>query len=364
MGMISDYVRSGADNIAGAYKEGGVGKAFGTALRTMAGAVPAASAAYDEAKTSAVGAAQPIIAAAADPVFKFAEGLTGTSAGGLAPSPAPAPAPAPAGGPAPGGGLPGAGIISGSSTAGPVGASPAGPQTNLAPRNVPLITAAQAADVERRAYAPTVYAGAQPQAAPDPNAAIIASLNDGTWSGMINARTMAKRTDADRAAAVAATGAQSGVLNAASGRISALANAANAQTNAMKEQAQAGLIGEQVKSSQAEQSRRADADKLAKEMADPKTTPERRKEIERILVAVHGRNPTQPQVHASPVFDAMGQKVGENMYERQPDGSWKNVTPKPSINEDPRAQAIKAEFASGRIKDSEARQRLQAIGYQ
>jgi hypothetical protein len=103
-----------------------------------------------------------------------------------------------------------------------------------------LITAAQAADVQRRAYAPTPYAPT-PSLEPiaqDPNAAILAQLNNGTWSGMMNARTMAKRLDADRAAAVAAQGAETNRLgtlaSAEIGRTNAAVNARNADTSAFR----------------------------------------------------------------------------------------------------------------------------------
>ncbi len=95
-------------------------------------------------------------------------------------------------------------------------------------------------------------------------------------------------------------------------------------------------------------------------MTDPKTTPERRKQIEQILVAQHGKNVAQPQIHASPVFDSTGAKVGENIYERQADGVWKNVTPKPSITEDPRAAAIRDDPKMSR---EEKAKQLKTMGY-
>lgn len=121
------------------------------------------------------------------------------------------------------------GVIGGSSTTAPA-ASPA-----------PMLASAPAAQVRAAvnpaAYAPTQYSptpSLQPIPEEDPNAAIMKALNSGTWSGMMNARTLARRRDQDRAAAVQATQAETGRIGAESSRLGAMASVANASTSAAR----------------------------------------------------------------------------------------------------------------------------------
>jgi hypothetical protein len=351
MGVISDYVKQAKDEIAASYQQGGVPRAAGTALRKTAGAIiPAAQVAYDQVRTGA--------ADALSPIFNLAEGAAGVQPGGLAPSSSPVQPPsnatlrgtsgAPAGAPVPAPTVFQGGKASAEPSQGNV-TTPA-VQTNLPARRVSISVAP---DEE----VPSL----QPIAPPSATDTILGMLNDGTWSGMINARALAKRTDADRAASVAQQGADNSTANAVSGRIAANANAANAVTNAGKEQAQVGLITEQAKAAQAEAVKRQQVDALTREMVDPSTKPERRKEIERLLVAVHGKNPTAPTMHASPIFDALGQKVGERLYERQADGGWKDVTPKVALKDNAQAMAV---VHDDKMSETEKRAKLQAMGYQ
>jgi hypothetical protein len=73
-----------------------------------------------------------------------------------------------------------------------------------------------------------------PIPAADPTQAILAAQNDGTWSGMQNAHTMARRLDANRANAVAQSHALASMAQAQSSRIGADAQAQNATTAAVK----------------------------------------------------------------------------------------------------------------------------------
>ena len=168
----------------------------------------------------------------------------------------------------------------------------------------------------------------------DPNASILASLNDGTWSGMLAARTMAKRLDADRTAAVAAQNAATARFGAETGRMGTISEAAarslNARSGAARDAAQIALVNEQVKAQQVEIRKREQLETLNKELNDPNTTGERRKQIERELVILHGRQPVEQksQVQTVSVYDPVtGQKTGEKVVERGQDGTWRDVTP-------------------------------------
>jgi hypothetical protein len=365
--IIAGAIDAGSNiraDVAGAYREG-------AATSVPAGVGMAAR----EAIVSPVSRAGGVIANMAGRAQQAAMGVIGpiVEAGRafITGSPAPAPA-APAATAAPQ-----TGVIRGSfgpapgafgparapgAAAAPAAAAPAVPgtpqgqtmtpaaQTNLAPRRVPLI----AAPMEGTA-APAV----------DPNVAVNARIselmNDGTWSGMFNAKALARRTDADRAAGVAAVNATSGRMSAESGRIGAIAQMANANTAALREEASAGLITEQTKAAKYETDRRAKVDTLTAEMVNPATKPDRRKEIERQLVAMGGKNPAEPKIHASPIYDALGQKTGEKILERQSDGSWKDVSPKTPLRENAQAMAV---VNDSKLSDEDKRTKLKSMGYQ
>lgn len=241
------------------------------------------------------------------------------------------------------------GIISGSM--GPV--SPVVPATAPVTPTAPGATLPVAPNGPQRRVTIN-YVGDQQPAAPDPTAQILALQNNGTWSGMLNAKTLAKRLDADRAAKVAAQ-------NADTLRMEANQRASSASATNAKTAAETGLIEQNAQAAQYTQQQKQQIDAMTREMADPATPPARRKLLEQQLVAIHGRNPTQPQVHATPIFDATGQKVGERLNERQADGSWKDVTPKVALKDNPQAMAV---VADQKLSDSDKRAKLQAMGYQ
>lgn len=237
----------------------------------------------------------------------------------------------------------------------------------------------------RAAYAPTVYAG-EPSSTPslqrdapgsggapagyaDTFAARALELaKDGTWSGAVYRKGLAT---AARAYADAAGG------DAA--RANANANQLDSTSRARSSSADTGLknaqkASEEIKALAEERSgKNKDAaarakllaqqrmEALLQEMMNPATTPERRKLIETSLVAAQGKNQQQPQVQATPVFNAAGMKVGERLNERQPDGTWKDVTPPPvPLKDNPRAMAIARDPDLG---DKEKRAQLRAMGY-
>lgn len=192
-----------------------------------------------------IGAIGDMVKAPAEAATDFARGLTGSP---TAPAPRPA-APAVA---TPATVAPLAGATA--SAAAPAPVQPAGGMQwstadngtrtltgdGPAPQMMAISTAARG-DQLRRAYAPTAD-GAPVAGAPavDPNSAILASMNDGTWSGMLNAKMMARRLDATRQNDVARTAAATGQYNAETGRLSAMSNVA-------KTGADIALTGEHLK---------------------------------------------------------------------------------------------------------------------
>lgn len=96
--------------------------------------------------------------------------------------------------------------------------------------------------------------------APDVNQQISDLYNNGTWSGMSNAKMLAKRVDADRANAVATSSADTARIGAQTGQLSAITNALRARTDASKSAMEEGLLGENIQS--AAQQRAAGAMKL------------------------------------------------------------------------------------------------------
>lgn len=345
--MATSYISDAGDQIKDAYNRGGLATAAGQTIRSGLGAVPAIiSGAADVGRMK--------LSNDLEPIFKAVEGIAGVEPGGLMSQP-PAAAPRvsrPAGMPA----RPPVPLVGPTAPATDVtttpGAQPAAGGVISAGAPRPNVTVRY---IENQ---PTVQ-GPTPV---DPTMTAMNQINDGSWSGMINGKQALKRIDADRAAQVASTQAATGVANAETARIGATAGMVNANANAAESAAKTSLTNEGVISARYAQEQKLQQQKLSAELLDPKTTPERRKQIEATLVALHGKNPTQPAVHASPIFDAMGQKTGEALYERQADGNWKNVTPnsRPAIDQNPQAAQIRDDPNMSR---EDKLKKLQALGY-
>jgi hypothetical protein len=215
-----------------------------------------------------------------------------------------------------------------------------------------LMKQAQQRDLRARAYAPTQYSQPAPPPPVDPIAVAKSMRGNHTLSGIINAGHYLRQYNADAANKVASENADTNRLNANTqdkiGTANAETSRFNANTNAFEATTRAGTAdvnnertrGDIEKGALDLQERKA-KQALNAELADPKTTALRRKQIEQILVAQHGKNPAVPQIHATPIFDENGQKVGENLYERQADGTWKDVMPQPQKSPYPEGTQLK-----------------------
>lgn len=311
---IGDYLQDAGSEIASSYRKRGPLVAAGTTMRAALGAVPAiGSAMYDEGRIQA--------ADALTPAFQIAEGATGVNPGGLLPSPR-------AAAPAPAQGAPAAPAAQ--DTGVDASVAPAGPQAAAAPAARPLQVSdaggirtitdnatpeeasqryadasqqfarqrfldakARAQDPRyQQANAPAIGAGV-----PDVNAQITALQNNGTLSGMINARTLARRTDADRANAVAVT-------NAAANTTSAGASATNAATTAAKAGPEIQHMSAVAQGVNFENQGKATVANLRARLAAA-TDPEERRRISDELLVNQGKDPKENAFKIAQYEDAI-----------------------------------------------------------
>lgn len=252
----------------------------------------------------------------------------------------------------------------------------------------PMISAAARNAQLQRAYAPTVYnaeasstPSLQPMPAADPNAAIMASANDGTWSGMINANKMAKRLDATRAAQVAQTQAATGQVNAVTGQQNADSARITALTGAQTGAAQAGLIGENIKAAMtAGESGKLDLASKQEETTLRKAAAAGDEKaiikLRNLMAARQGKAPEEAMNEK--LLETYIKSVGEfnkdpgnmgkpapsfqDFISALPPEMFPNVAKaaKTNITNDPRAAAIKA---NTKLSIEDKTKQLQALGY-
>jgi hypothetical protein len=134
-------------------------------------------------------------------------------------------------------------------------------------------------------------------AAVDSSADVLKMQNDGTWSGMINARTLAKRVDADRQAQIAAAGAEIGRYGASTQRIGAETQAMTGQATAEREHALAQGVG-------FENQNKATMADLVKELKTS-TDPEKQRQLRDNILVMHGRDPRENAFKIAQYEDAI-----------------------------------------------------------
>jgi hypothetical protein len=132
-------------------------------------------------------------------------------------------------------------------------------------------------------------------AAADPTTSILAQLNNGTWSGMMNAHTMARRLDADRQAAVAQQQADIAGRNADTSRLGAETqeqNAVTAASRASSENAHTAAIAEGMGYDNKGKKQLSD---LEDQYAKPRTDPQKKRELGDQILTMKGKDPRENQ---------------------------------------------------------------------
>lgn len=175
---------------------------------------------------------------------------------------------------------------------GPMGGEgAASPGAQAAAQPAPAIAPVYAANDEParpsnvRAYLRVPAPPTNPNPGPINTAAeALGMQNDGTWSGMFNARLYGHRADADRNAAIAAQQANTGAYNAETSRISAAAGVPHTA-------AQTGLIEQQATAARYTLEQNKELKNLTMKLSDPSLSDKERKDLEQQLLILHGKVP-------------------------------------------------------------------------
>lgn len=405
MGIISDYLKDAANQVSGAYKQGGIPGALGAASTGLRGLVPAiADAAYQ--------GAAPLATDALTPAFKFAEGAAGSRPGELFQSqPVPsvaaakpaAPAQTPLGVPrnvalrpapempvndmpgmaAP---IPGGGgrttirvgpdgrrsiVVEGdpqAQAAAPVASVPSVASAGADPGARTLTMPGLVGDKffkqydEAQRYASPVYAGGV-----GPGYAMNAA--DAAAATNAAARVANDRYIADQQAKTAGNTNQVANLNAIASLRNADTLAFAASSNAQETGARIAKLGqetqdisERTKALQLTEAQKAQALKLQEQIV-LEQDPKKQRALQNRLYAITGRPQPKFQVIEVPGVGADGITPIKTPYILDEEGNARPAVAPQGIGTDPRALAIKADLASGKLKEAEARARLAALGY-
>lgn len=277
MGAISDWVQSEGRDVANVNATAGPSAAAGRTARSVVQApLVAAGAALPDLRdaASSVGNA---VKSAGGAISDFSRGFTGAPAAAPAAPAQPSTAVQPVN-PYMADGPPGAPVVS------PGGATETPGSTAASPTPVAANDeSARPANVRAYLRIPSAPANTTPGPI-DSAARALAMQNDGSWSGMFNAKLYGHRVDADRAAGVAAQNANVGAYGAETGRITGLANAQRA--GAETSQVEQGTITARYNLGQQQELKA-----LTMKLQDPSLSDKDRRDLEQQLWILHGKPP-------------------------------------------------------------------------